>query len=70
MKNTNIKELISRFQNFVYEHDLTLEVIAKDLGTTHVTIARILNEDTLRPHPRTLYKIKKYLEENGVRIHE
>lgn len=68
MKNNNIILLIARFQNFVYQHDLTLEKIAKDLGVTHVTIARILNGDTRRPHPRTRYKIKKYLEENEGRI--
>lgn len=68
MGNNNIKSLIARFQKFVYEHDLTLEKVAKDLGLTHVTIARILNGDTLRPHPRTRYKIKKYLEGNGTRL--
>jgi len=68
MKNSNIKELLSKFQTFVYEHNLTLETVAKNLEITHVTVARILNGDTIRPHPRTRYKIEKYLERNGVSI--
>ena len=68
MKNNNIKELLSAFQTFVFENELRLEKVAADLKVVPATIAKILNEQTTCPHPRTRYKIKKYLEENGVSV--
>lgn len=68
MKNNKISELLSTFQNFIFENDLRLENVAKDLEVHATTIAKIINEDTTRPHPRTRYKIKKYLKKNGISV--
>ena len=60
------QQLISRFKEFVLEHDLTLQQAASRLKMSHSAVADILNRKTEKPHERTLYKIKKLMGENGV----
>lgn len=57
------KQLIDAFQKYVYERNLTLRQVATLLVMSQAAISRILNGTTSRPHPRTLYKIKKILGE-------
>lgn len=63
MKNSDIIQLIDRFKKFVLERDLTLHQVAILLKISHTTVAKILNGNTSKPHPRTLYKIEKLLGE-------
>jgi len=58
---SEIKELITKFKEFILERDLTLQQIAVWLKMSHSAVADILNEKTLKPHPRTLYKIRKLI---------
>jgi len=61
MNNPETRQVIIRFKEFILERDLTLQQIAVWLKMSHSAVADILNEKTLRPHPRTLYKIKKLI---------
>lgn len=59
--NNDIQELILKFKTFILERDLTLHQIAIFLKMSHSAVAGILNGNTSKPHPRTLYKIKKLI---------
>jgi len=63
MQNTETRQLIARFKEFILERDLTLQQIAIFLKMSHSAVADILNGNTLKPHERTLYKIKKLIGE-------
>jgi len=63
MDNTEIRQLIARFEDFILERDLTLHQTAIFLKMSHSAIASILNGKISRPHRRTLYKIKKFIGE-------
>lgn len=64
MEGSNeIKELITKFKNFILERDYTLQQIGIFLKMSHSAVADILNGNTSKPHNRTLYKIKKFMGE-------
>jgi transcriptional regulator with XRE-family HTH domain len=63
MENIDTNQLLDRFQNFCLERDLTLQQIALILKVSHSTVGDILKHKTTRPHPRTLYKIRKFMGE-------
>ena len=61
--NNDIAELITKFKHFILERDLTLQQIAIFLKISHSAVADILNGKTVKPHDRTIYKIKKLIGE-------
>jgi len=63
MQNPDVTKLLSKFKEFVLERDLTLQQVAIFLKISHTAVADIINGNTLKPHGRTLYKIKKLIGE-------
>ena len=59
MTNSDINQLIDKFEKFILERDLTL-MQASILTKIHfTTISKILNREIKKPHKRTIYKIQK-----------
>lgn len=66
MNKLDKTHIIEKFHKFVYDNNLTLEVVGAEIPLNPSTVARILNGDTPNPHPRTLHKLKEYLRKKGV----
>jgi AraC-like DNA-binding protein len=65
MAKQDNSELIKRFKQFVYSHDLRLEQAAILLKMSPSGIYRMFNRESGTLHPRTAYKIKGILEETN-----
>jgi len=63
MKNPTTRLLLIKFKEFILERDYTLQQVGVFLKMSHSAVADILNGNTLNPHERTLYKIKKFMGE-------
>jgi len=61
MQNPDVSILICKFKDFILERDLTLQQVATFLKISHSTVADIINGKTVKPHDRTLHKIKKLI---------
>lgn len=67
MENIEIEKLVTKFENFILERDLTLTQVGIFIGLSPSTVEKIINKKIKKPHKRTLYKIKKFIgEENWV----
>ena len=60
----NIEDLRKKTRQFLNEKDWPLEKGAVHFKCSIGTLSNFLNEKT-KPHSRTLYRIEKYLVENG-----
>ena len=63
MQNPDVSKLICKFKEFILERDLTLQQVAIFLKISHSTVADIIKGKTVKPHDRTIYKIKKFIGE-------
>lgn len=65
MENIEIEKLVTKFENFILERDLTLTQVGIFIGLSPSTVEKIINKKIKKPHKRTLYKIKKFIGEEN-----
>ena len=61
MNKIETSKLIDEFNDFCLERDYTLQQLSTILKISISAIADILKKKTVKPHERTLHKIKKFM---------
>jgi hypothetical protein len=65
MAKQDSSDLIKRFKEFIFSHDLNLTKAGILLKMSPSGVFRMLNRESQNVHPRTAYKIKKLLGESN-----
>lgn len=62
-KSTDTQTDLSEVNRIRLERDLTYEQLAEQIGIDSSALFRLLNEPARKPHDRTMFKIRRFLEQ-------